>query len=65
MKTTIIALILFCISPNYLFSQSLFKGLEYGMSKKDVNMEFKKNKELYQLVDLGNGVTFQIYKSDS
>ena len=36
-------------------SQSLFKGLNLGMTKKDAKKEYKDNKSEYDNVDIGNG----------
>ena len=54
---------LFLLAPIFIFSQdvSLFKGLNIGMSKKEVKAELKKGKEIYTNVDVGNG---WVWKTD-
>ena len=53
--------LLFCIQTH---SQSIYKGLEYGMSKVDAKKEFKKNKSTYTTVDLGNNFLYRIYQQN-
>ena len=45
-------------------SKSIFKGLEYGMTKSEAKKEFKKNKKDYTTVDIGNGFLYRIYKQN-
>ncbi|MBI9038094.1 MAG: hypothetical protein JEY97_08175 [Bacteroidales bacterium] len=59
-----IVLIFSSILISNCFAQSIYKGLEYGMSKSEANKEFKKNKEAYTTVDLGNGFLYRIYKQN-
>ena len=42
-------------------SQTLFKGLEYGMTKSEAKSEFRKNKEDYNDIDVGNGFKYRLY----
>lgn len=46
------------------FSQSLYKGLVYDMSKKEAYKEFKRNKAEYTNIQLGNGVAWRMYKQN-
>ena len=57
----IVMLLFFTINS---FSQSIFKGLEYGMSEKDAKKEFKKNKDDYINIDIGNGFSYRIYRQN-
>lgn len=43
-------------------SQTIFKGLEYGMTADEAITEFKKNKDKYDAVDLGNGFVWRTFK---
>lgn len=52
MKKLLLLLILIPLLTN---GQSLFKGLNLGMSKKDAKKEYRLNKSLYDNVDIGNG----------
>ena len=58
----VLLLIFFIISNGY--TQSIYKGLEYGMSKSEASKEFKKNKESYTTVDIGNNFLYRIYKQN-
>jgi hypothetical protein len=46
------------------YSQSIYKGLTFGMSKAEAKKEFKKNKDTYTSVDLGNGFLYRIYQQN-
>tara|TARA_B110000259_G_scaffold184171_1_gene230690 strand:- start:46 stop:612 length:567 start_codon:yes stop_codon:yes gene_type:complete len=46
------------------YSQSIYKGLTYGMTKTEAKKEFKKNKDLYTTVDIGNGFLYRIYRQN-
>ena len=57
---------------NPVWAQSIFKGLEYGMTKKEAKAEWKANKNEYiHGIDLGNGFSYRTvkgyfqYKDDS
>ena len=60
-KILITFLIIFAVNS---YSQSIYKGLEYGMSKVEAKKEFKKNKDTYISVDLGNGFLYRIYQQN-
>lgn len=45
-------------------SQSIYKGLEFGMSKKEAAKEFKENKDTYINIDLGNNFLYRIYRQN-
>ena len=60
-KILITFLMLFAVNS---YSQSIYKGLEYGMSKVEAKKEFKKNKDTYISVDLGNGFLYRIYQQN-
>tara|TARA_B100000795_G_scaffold23779_1_gene15906 strand:- start:32 stop:583 length:552 start_codon:yes stop_codon:yes gene_type:complete len=47
-----------------IYSQSIYKGLEFGMSKSEAKKEFKANKSDYITVDLGNGFLYRIYQQN-
>ena len=59
-------LIVLILIPFFSFGQSksIFKGLEYGMTKSEAKKEFKKNKKDYTTVDIGNGFLFRIYQQN-
>tara|TARA_R110001583_G_scaffold171794_2_gene325531 strand:- start:1562 stop:2125 length:564 start_codon:yes stop_codon:yes gene_type:complete len=58
----IILIILLISSISYSQQRtSLFKGLLIGMNKKELKTEYKKNKDIYTNVDIGNG---WVYKTD-
>lgn len=61
MKKLILILL---ITPLLGYGQSIFKGLEYGMSQADAKKEFKKNKDTYVSVDTGNGFLYRIYRQN-
>ena len=46
------------------YSQSIYKGLTYGMTKAEAKKEFKKNKDNYKSVDIGNGFLYRIYRQN-
>lgn len=56
-----ILIVFFLFSCNILFSQSIYRGLNFGMSEKDAKSEFKNNKSFYDNVDLGNGFIWRSY----
>ena len=58
----LLLLTLIFISNSY--GQSIYKGLELGMSKSDAKKEFKKNKDDYTTVDIGNGFLYRIYRQN-
>lgn len=60
----IMLIIIAFLVMNNSFSQSIFKGLEYGMSEKEAKKEFKKNKQDYINVDIGNGFLYRIYRQN-
>jgi len=62
-KIYIVLLLIFIIISNG-YTQSIYKGLEYGMSKSEASKEFKKNKESYTTVDIGNNFLYRIYKQN-
>lgn len=39
-----IVVFLFVLTSNFIYSQSIYKGLEYGMTAKEAKKEFKKKK---------------------
>ncbi|MFO7864376.1 MAG: hypothetical protein R6U85_10275 [Salinivirgaceae bacterium] len=39
----------------------MFKGLEYGMSRREAKKEFRKNTSEYDNVDFGNGFVWRLY----
>ena len=43
------------------FSQTIFKGLDYGMSPNEAKKEFKSNKSAYDSVDFGNGFVWRLF----
>lgn len=43
------------------FSQEIYKGFEYGMTKDEAKSEFRENKDEYKTIDLGNGFVYRIY----
>ena len=43
------------------FSQPIYKGLLYGMTKSQAKKEFYSNKEDYTNIDLGNGFIWRMY----
>jgi len=47
-----------------IYSQSIYKGLEFGMSKSEAKKEFKANKSDYITVDLGNNFLYRIYQQN-
>ena len=53
-------LLLSLIFISNCFSQSVYMGLEFGMSKSEAKKEFKKNKDDYKTIDIGNGVLYRI-----
>lgn len=57
-----ILLIIF-LYPIILFSQEppLYKGLIYKMPINDAKKEFRKNKDEYKTISLGNGVDWKMY----
>lgn len=57
-------LILLLIAPVFGYGQSIYKGLEYGMSETDAKKEFKQNKSTYISVDTGNGFLYRIYQQN-
>jgi len=61
-KFFLIIIVLF-VSLN-LYSQSIYKGLEYGMTESEAKREFKSNKDTYKTVDLGNNFLYRIYKQN-
>jgi len=44
-------------------SQTIFKGLEYGMTKAEAKAEFKKNKADYTSIDIGNNFFYKTNKA--
>lgn len=61
-KIYITLVFIFILSNGY--TQSIYKGLEYGMSKSEAASEFKKSKKTYTTVDIGNNFLYQIYKQN-
>jgi len=53
--------VLLCTS---LSAQSIFKGLETGMSKKEAKAEFRANKDDYINIEIGNGFAYRIYQQN-
>lgn len=51
----------FAVMSSSLFAQSIFKGLEYGMSKTEAKKEYKTNKAEYDNVDFGNGFRWRAF----
>jgi len=60
-RITLLLVFIISISVN---GQTIFKGLEYGMSKSEAKKEFKKNKEAYTNVDIGGGFIYRIYQQN-
>ena len=46
---------------SFCYSQTIFKGFEYEMSRSEAKKEFKKNKEAYTSIDIGNGFLYRTY----
>jgi hypothetical protein len=61
-KLLYLFLALIFISSSY--SQSIYKGLNYGMSKSEAKKEFKKNKTNYTTIDIGNNFFYRIYRQN-
>ncbi|QZT38690.1 hypothetical protein K5X82_07270 [Halosquirtibacter xylanolyticus] len=61
-KLTVLLLVVFC--SYFSYSQSLYKGFEYNMSKKAAYKEFKLHKSDYTNIQLGNGVNWRMYKQN-
>jgi hypothetical protein len=61
-KITLLVIVLF-VSLS-LYSQSIYKGLEYGMTEDQAKDEFKSNKDTYKTVDLGNNFLYRIYRQN-
>jgi hypothetical protein len=47
-----------------LSAQSIFKGLEHGMSKDEAVSEFRANKSDYINIEIGNGFAYRIYQQN-
>lgn len=43
------------------YGQTIFKGLNFGMSKSEAKKEFKSNKSNYNNIDIGDGFVYRIY----
>lgn len=56
-------LMFFAFSVN-VYSQPIYLGLNYGMSKKEAKNEFKANNDLYSNVDIGNGFAWMAYQQN-
>ena len=64
MKRLAMVCVLFLIG-NPVCAQSIFKGLEYGMTKKEAKAEWKANKNKYfPGIDLGNGFSYRTVKGN-
>ena len=61
-KLLLLLLSIIFISNSY--SQSIYKGLKYGMTESEAKTEFKKNKNDYTTVDIGNGFLYRIYRQN-
>ncbi|WP_159523781.1 hypothetical protein [Sunxiuqinia indica] len=61
MKHYLLLIFVTIFIPSSVFSQTIYKGFEYGMSKGEAKREFKKNKDDYTAVDLGNGFVWRTY----
>lgn len=61
-KILIVGILAMLYTP--VFSQSIYKGLEYGMSKTQAIDAFKENREEYVTVDLGNNFLYRIYQQN-
>ena len=46
------------------FSQTIYKGLDYGMSKDEAVDTFRADRDEYTTVDIGNGVKYRIYQQN-
>ena len=57
-------LLLFLIISSSCLSQSIYKGLNYGMSQSEAKKEFKQNKTDYTTIDIGNGFLYRIYRQN-
>ena len=53
--------VLLCTS---LSAQSIFKGLETGMSQKEAKAEFRANRDDYINIEIGNGFAYRIYQQN-
>jgi len=47
-----------------MYSQSIYKGLTYGMTKSEAKKEFLANKDQYTNIDTGNGFLYRTYKQN-
>mgnify|MGYP005993348777 CR=1 FL=1 len=63
MKNLLILTFCFCLTLS-INSQSIYKGLKYGMTQAEAKKEFKKNKKDYTTVDLGNNLLYRIYRQN-
>lgn len=60
MKNLITLLILFQTVSG--ISQTIFKGFETGMTEDQAIEEFKKNKDDYKAIEIGNGFVYRTYR---
>ncbi len=68
MRIRITYILLYLFFSLFIFqntrAQSIFKGLSYGMTQTRANEEFKKYKEKYTNLDIGDDYVFRTYKQD-
>lgn len=57
----VVGMVMFSCS---LSAQSIFKGLEHGMSKDEAVSEFRSNKSDYINIEIGNGFAYRIYQQN-
>jgi len=60
----IILIALFIVFFNTSFSQDIYRGLKYGMSKSEANNEYKTHNDLYDNIDLGHGFVWRTYSKN-
>jgi len=60
----IIAFILFVTFFNTSFSQDIYRGLKYGMSKSEAKDEYKAHNDLYDNIDLGHGFIWRAFSKN-
>ena len=61
MKKLYFVVIVVFFAVNTSLSQTIFKGLSYGMSKKEAKTEYSSNENAYVNVDLGNGFIWKLF----
>jgi hypothetical protein len=62
MKTFLLLSVLFFTSS--AFSQTIFKGLEFGMTRDEAVDAFRADRDEYTTVDIGNNFKYRIYQQN-